>query len=135
MMKTRVLPVGAAILLAILLGANAKEIPAAFNLVFPPAKKAPLSFEQAHASLAIPVPDEAEMECKNGREHDIPVPDPLYLQDYEKVLYNFILRRQYVGLDWCVDKKVRDTGPWVEETYYGVPSMPKRIKRSIRFSR
>ena len=120
MMKTRVLSVGTAILLAVMLGANAKEIPAIFSLVIPPAKVKTDTFEKAHAGLSIPVPDEADMECKNGREHAIPVPDPLYLQDYEKVLYNFILRRQYVDLDWCVDKKVRDTGPWVEETYYGV---------------
>lgn len=119
-MRTPALYVSLAIASAILLGANAKEIPQFFDLVLPPTGKAATAFEKAHASLHIPVPDEADMDCKNGKEHNVPVPKELYLQDYEKVLYDFILRRKYVDLNWCVDKKVRDTGPWVEETYYGV---------------
>ena len=111
-----------AILTTVLLGANANEIPRFFALVMPAKSKskAASTFESAHAQLPIPVPDEENMDCKNGKEHTIPVPKDLYLQDYEKVLYDFILRRKYVDLNWCVDKKVRDTGPWIEETYYGV---------------
>ena len=119
-MKTPALYVSLAIASAILLGANAGKIPTFFELVLPPTGKAPTAFERAHAQMPIPIPDAENMECKNGKEHNIPVPAELYLQDYEKVLYDFILRRKYVDLNWCVDKKVRDTGPWIEETYYGV---------------
>lgn len=119
-MRTTAFYVSLAIASAILLGANSTKIPLFFDLVLPAGSKASNVFESAHAGMHIPVPDAENMACKNGREHNIPVPKELYLQDYERVLYDFILRRKYVDLDWCVDKKVRDTGPWVEETYYGV---------------
>lgn len=108
------------IALVVLLGANSREIPHFFDLILPATSKAPMTFESAHANIQIPVPDAENIDCKNGREHNVQVPAELFLQDYEKVLYDFILRRKYVELNWCVDKKVRDTGPWVEETYYGV---------------
>ncbi|MEO6038669.1 MAG: hypothetical protein ABIQ93_09670, partial [Saprospiraceae bacterium] len=109
------------IALVILLGANSAEIPSLTRIFTPepPPPKAN-SFESVHAAMPIPIPDEADMDCKGGIEHSVPVPSPLYLQDYERVLYDFILRRKYVDLNWCVDKKVRDTGPWIEKTYYGV---------------
>ncbi|MEI6409955.1 MAG: hypothetical protein WCR52_11265 [Bacteroidota bacterium] len=112
----------AAIALAVLVGANSAQIPKVFDLFAPKTSVAPppSAFESAHAAMPIPIPDEADMECKNGKEHNIPVPSELYLQDYERVLYTFILKRQYVDLNWCVDKRVRDTGPYIEDSYYGV---------------
>ena len=42
-------------------------------------------------------------------------------QAYEKILYPWLQNRVYAGLDgWVVDKRVRDTGPFIEDTYYGV---------------
>ncbi len=110
----------ASIALVILLGANNAAIPSFHSIFLPDAPVQVPSFARAHASMPIPIPDEADMACQGGQEHNVPVPYPLYLQDYERVLYDFILRRKYVDLHWCVDKKVRDTGPWIEKTYYGV---------------
>jgi len=109
------------IVLAVLIGANSAEIPKVFDLFIPEKSVAPPTvFDRAHAAMPIPIPDEADMECKNGKEHNLPVPAELYLQDYERVLYTFILNRKYVDLNWCVDKRVRDTGPFIENSYYGV---------------
>ncbi|MEZ4925524.1 MAG: hypothetical protein R3A50_04560 [Saprospiraceae bacterium] len=112
----------ASLALLILLGANSAEIPRLSGYLLPQKSKEVKKpgFATAHSNMHIPTPDESNLECKNGREHSVPVPEPLYLQDYERVLYDFILRRKYVDLNWCVDKKVRDTGPWIEKTYYGV---------------
>jgi mono/diheme cytochrome c family protein len=79
-----------------------------------------LGIASAHAAVSIPIVDTETLACRNGQESRLPAPDSLYLQDYERVLYDFILNRKYQGLDWCVDKRVRDTGPWIEQTYYGV---------------
>jgi hypothetical protein len=77
-------------------------------------------FATAHAGLVAPTVDENDLDCRNGRQDSLPAPNALLLQDYERVLYNFILRRKYAALNWCVDKRVRDTGPWIEGSYYGV---------------
>ncbi|MBV7340175.1 hypothetical protein KFU94_70615 [Chloroflexi bacterium TSY] len=47
------------------------------------------------------------------------------LADYEKLLFEWLFDRQYAELAenndaWAVDKRVRDTGPFVNGTYYGV---------------
>jgi mono/diheme cytochrome c family protein len=57
--------------------------------------------------------------CRKARPNTLHVPDTLYLRDFEKDLYRFLFERQYAALNWCVDKDVRDTGPWTEGSYYG----------------
>jgi cytochrome c553 len=49
------------------------------------------------------------------------LPSSMLLQDYEvKVLYPWTLNREYAGLPgWKVDTKVRDTGPFIANNYYG----------------
>lgn len=65
-------------------------------------------------------PDGAAQACMEAPESLLPLPSTLPLQDYERILYDFILRRTYAtDLGWCVDKGVRDTGPWVQGKYYG----------------
>ncbi|MCO7225393.1 hypothetical protein [Pleionea sp. CnH1-48] len=54
-----------------------------------------------------------------GEQADLPLPSSLPLVDYEKVLYRWTLKRQYTKLGWAVDKGVRDTGPYINQTYYG----------------
>lgn len=49
----------------------------------------------------------------------LPLPGSLPLVDYEKKLYSWIMDRKYAGLDWCHDKEVRDTGPFVDGQYHG----------------
>ncbi|MEO6760123.1 MAG: hypothetical protein ABIO24_11770, partial [Saprospiraceae bacterium] len=58
-----------AIALIILLGANSAEIPNPIRFFRPePPLKTP-TFESAHGESAIPIPDEADMDCKGGTEH------------------------------------------------------------------
>lgn len=80
-------------------------------------------FSVAHATLWIPDLKDRPLECQNGIPNPllVPLPGQFYLQDYEKELFDFILRRQYdTDLNWCVDKRVRDTGPFVQGKYYGI---------------
>ncbi|MCB1050824.1 MAG: hypothetical protein H6510_05420 [Acidobacteria bacterium] len=49
----------------------------------------------------------------------LPLPSSLPLQDYEQVLYRFLMERQYVLMGWDHDKEVRDTGPYIENQYFG----------------
>jgi hypothetical protein len=57
---------------------------------------------------------------KNVKQNPLPNPGSLSLQQYEKKLYAFIRNREYdTKLNWCVDKGVRDTGPWIQGKYYG----------------
>jgi hypothetical protein len=54
------------------------------------------------------------------KQNPLPNPGSLSLQQYEKKLYAFIQNREYdTKLNWCVDKGVRDTGPWIQGKYYG----------------
>jgi len=108
-----------AIIAVVLWGSGIAQLPEPGQSI--PNKKTDMdAFAAAHVALVPPIVNEQELDCRNGREHDVPVPAELYLQDYEKKLYDFILRRKYADLNWCVDKRVRDTGPWIEGTYYGV---------------
>ncbi|GAA5510948.1 hypothetical protein [Novipirellula caenicola] len=54
-----------------------------------------------------------------GRQHQLPLPSTMAVFDYEKQLFKFLSERQYVELGWRKDKTVRDTGPYIDGTYYG----------------
>lgn len=63
----------------------------------------------------------------NVRESDWPeaaaLPSPSSMDNaaFEKILYPWLEKRVYADLDgWVVDKRVRDTGPFIKDTYYGV---------------
>jgi hypothetical protein len=47
------------------------------------------------------------------------MPSQTPIETYEKELYRFLNDRQYVALGWKVDKKVRDTGPYIKGQYFG----------------
>lgn len=55
----------------------------------------------------------------NGTPADLPLPSTLPLQDYERLLYKWLMQREYQTLDWRRDKGVRDTGPFINTQYYG----------------
>ena len=57
--------------------------------------------------------------CQNAKPATLPLPHSLPLQDYEQSLYAFLLQREYRSLGWCIDKGVRDTGPYIEGISYG----------------
>lgn len=54
-----------------------------------------------------------------GQPAALPLPSTLPLDDYERLLYPWLMQRQYASLDWAVDKGVRDTGPFIQNAYYG----------------
>ena len=60
--------------------------------------------------------------CDNAREYALPLPSSVrsgQFVDYEKRILDLLRRGDYRALGWCVDKGVRDTGPFVERVYYG----------------
>jgi hypothetical protein len=60
--------------------------------------------------------------CVTVQDHPLPLPstvDPARFVDYEKLVLGFLQRGEYKALHWCVDKGVRDTGPFVQGVYYG----------------
>ena len=53
-----------------------------------------------------------------GHASVLPLPSALPLQQYEGLLYDFLGKRAYDQPDWARDKKVRDTGPYINNQYY-----------------
>ncbi len=60
-----------------------------------------------------------ENPCPDARESELPLPTSTSDSSYQVLLYPFIQNRVYAALGWCVDKGVRDTGPFVKDNYYG----------------
>lgn len=54
-----------------------------------------------------------------GRPSPLPMPSQTPIEAYERELYRFLNDRQYVALGWKVDKRVRDTGPYIKGQYFG----------------
>ncbi|MCG8450365.1 MAG: cytochrome P460 family protein [Pirellulales bacterium] len=61
----------------------------------------------------------AEPPADLGRPSSLPLPSTLSVEDYEALLFDFLNRRQYKLLGWIPDKRVRDTGPFINGKYYG----------------
>ncbi len=49
----------------------------------------------------------------------LPLPSLLSVTDYETQLFKFLNQRDYKRLGWAHDKRVRDTGPYIDGKYYG----------------
>ena len=61
--------------------------------------------------------------CSNGDESGLPLPSkflPAKLPEFQAQLKSFLTSRKYRTLNWCEDKKLRDTGPFVNGVSYGV---------------
>jgi len=61
--------------------------------------------------------------CANGHESGLPLPSsflPARLPDFQAQLKSFLTGGKYRTLKWCEDKKLRDTGPFVNGVSYGV---------------
>ena len=51
---------------------------------------------------------------------------PEKLASYEAEILGWLKRRAYVTeLSWCGDKGIRDTGPWIDDVYYGTHKAAK----------
>jgi mono/diheme cytochrome c family protein len=62
-------------------------------------------------------------DCAERRKDDLPLPStflPAKLPEFQKILTEFLKRTEYVRLNWCEDKNVRDTGPFINKLPYGV---------------
>jgi mono/diheme cytochrome c family protein len=60
--------------------------------------------------------------CLGVEQHSLPLPSTVPASQfvaYEKQFLSFLERGEYRTLGWCVDKGVRDTGPFIEEVSYG----------------
>jgi hypothetical protein len=61
--------------------------------------------------------------CANGDESALPLPSsfpPAKLPQFQAQLKSFLTSGKYRTLKWCEDKKLRDTGPFVNGVSYGV---------------
>jgi hypothetical protein len=57
--------------------------------------------------------------CAGATDHTLPLPTSLSPDAFHDRLLAFLQNTEYVKLNWCVDKGVRDTGPFVNNTYLG----------------
>jgi hypothetical protein len=61
--------------------------------------------------------------CAGGQESGLPLPSsflPAKLPEFQAQLKSFLSSGKYRSLKWCEDKKLRDTGPFVNGVSYGV---------------
>ena len=61
--------------------------------------------------------------CANADESGLPLPStflPARLPEFQTQLKTFLTSGKYRTLNWCEDKKLRDTGPFVNGVSYGV---------------
>jgi hypothetical protein len=61
--------------------------------------------------------------CANEPESGLPLPSkflPAKLPEFQAQLKSFLTSGKYRTLNWCEDKKLRDTGPFVNNVSYGV---------------
>src|SRR5262245_45485956 len=59
-------------------------------------------------------------QCPDAEENPLPLPSSLPPDDFHDTLLAFLQNGDYAKkLHWCVDKGVRDTGPWVYQEYLG----------------
>ena len=57
-----------------------------------------------------------------SRELPLPLPSTVKPEDsavYQTKLLDWLKAGSYVQLKWAVDKGIRDTGPWINDVYYG----------------
>lgn len=78
-----------------------------------------LSMLLAAAAAGQPV----SLPCAGGMESGLPLPSTFSKQNdpaaFQKIVGDFLRNAAYVKLGWCVDKGVRDTGPYIDGAYYG----------------
>jgi len=73
--------------------------------------------------LSIALHINAQPQC-TGATQEAPFKPPHtisrdHLGAYETEILTWLQGNEYAKLGWCVDKGVRDTGPWINGTYFG----------------
>jgi hypothetical protein len=64
--------------------------------------------------------EEKICQCPDAKESALPLPSSLAPDEFHDRLLAFLESGEYARLKWCEDKRVRDTGPWIDGKYYGV---------------
>src|SRR5215472_3559305 len=60
--------------------------------------------------------------CLDAKEHSLPLPStvpPDQFVPFEQQVLGFLQAHTYVKLGWCVDKEIRNTGPYKKGVSYG----------------
>lgn len=81
-----------------------------------------LNRHSAHAdsNSITPQTETKTAQCPDAKESSLPLPSSMPPDAFHDKLLAFLQNLEYVKLNWCVDKGVRDTGPFVSGTYLGV---------------
>jgi hypothetical protein len=74
----------------------------------------------AHTALRTKPP---ALPCLDARESGLPLPSKFAKDDdpavFQSLLSRFLTGNTYERLGWCEDKTLRDTGPYIDGSYYG----------------
>src|SRR2546430_966812 len=66
---------------------------------------------------------EPKLSCEGKEESGLPLPSTFLKSNdpaaFQRILAAFLEADKYATLGWCVDKGVRDTGPYIAGAYYG----------------
>ncbi len=74
----------------------------------------------ADSQSSIPQGPPPTAQCPDAKESSLPLPSSLPPDEFHDKLLAFLQNTEYVKLNWCMDKGVRDTGPFVSSNYLGV---------------
>jgi hypothetical protein len=93
---------------------------------------------QAALRSAAPAAKAPALPCLDARESGLPLPSRFAKDDdpaaFQRLLSRFLTDDRYERLGWCQDKTLRDTGPYLDGTYYGTHPVV-RIWYSPSFAR
>jgi len=90
----------------------------AIYVVSPTLIRGPLAHADSYGGAAAQI-DTSTAQCPDAKESSLPLPSSMSPDDFHDKLLSFLQNTEYVKLKWCVDKGVRDTGPFVN-SYLGV---------------
>jgi hypothetical protein len=93
---------------------------AAIYLMSPTFRGAHSVFADSQAPAALQPSIVPTAQCPDAKENTLPLPSSMSPDDFHDRLLTFLQNTEYVKLNWCVDKGVRDTGPYVSSNYLGV---------------
>lgn len=86
------------------------------------ANRVPKHHMKATRAPEVALPAGFQSPCAGAKEHSLTLPSLVNPNDfvaYEQKVLAFLQNGEYKKLGWCVDKGVRDTGPYQNGVYYG----------------
>ena len=92
-------------------------------LSFPNSSVGQRTFGSILTSTTTPRREAVASPCASGKEADLPLPSkflPNKLPEFQAQVKTFLTSGRYKNLNWCEDKALRDTGPFVNGVSYGV---------------